>query len=434
MVEYTYMNKSRLHVLRLLEKIGLISTVGVTIFLGWALVNRDSFGVEIIAISVTILVLGLALYLFTANSISKRISILMTQSEFANNSQFLALAERSPLPYLTIDGKGRILSINQAGVQLFHSNIESLLQSNFLDRLVTSEKSDISMIASKIKAGIKLSDVELALRTDNQENIWVLFSSYTNAQAGQTMISLVNVTQAKKVDEAKSEFVALATHQLRTPIAAIRWNTELLQKKVPVSLNESTGHYFAKINRNIDRMTSLINDFLNVSKLELGTFATEPKVVNLKEFVNNAVDEFNEKFEQKLIKLERRELPSEFSFSTDERLLQIIISNLLSNAVKYVKDSGTIWFTTEINNSMLTIQVADNGIGIPNNEIGSLFTKFYRATNAKSLQTQGTGLGLYVVKQAAEQLGGTIAVASDLDKGATFIVSLPLRDVSGLPI
>lgn len=434
MVEYRSMFNSKLRGLRFLEKIGLLVTVGSASFLVWALIYNNSFRVEIIAIVVATLVSGLVLYLFTANSLSKRISILMAQSDFSNNSQFLALAERSPLPYLTIDGKGRIISINQAGVQLFHSNIESLLQSNFLDRLVTSEKSDISMIVSKVKAGIKLSDVELALRADNQEDIWVLFSSYTNTQNGQTMISLVNVTQAKKVDEAKSEFVALATHQLRTPIAAIRWNTELLEKRIPESLNETTGHYFAKINRNIDRMTSLINDFLNVSKLELGTFATEPKVVNLKEFVNNAVDEFNEKFEQKLIKLERRELPAEFNFTTDERLLQIIISNLLSNAVKYVKDSGTIWFTTEINDSKLNIQVADNGIGIPTNEISSLFTKFYRATNAKSLQTQGTGLGLYVVKQAAEQLGGSISVASDLDKGATFIVSLPLRGVSGLPI
>ena len=427
MVEYIDMTNSRFRILRLLEKISLLITTGATLLLGWEFFYNSVVRVEILSIAAAAFVIGLVLYFLIANSISKHISILMTQSDFANNSQFLALAERSPLPYLTIDGKGRILSINQAGVQLFHSNIESLLQSNFLDRLVTAEKSDISMIVSKVKAGIKLSDVELALRTDSQEDIWVLFSSYTNVQTGQTMISLVNVTQAKKVDEAKSEFVALATHQLRTPIAAIRWNTELLEKRIPESLNESTGHYFKKINRNIERMTSLINDFLNVSKLELGTFATEPKVVNLKEFVNNAVDEFNEKFEQKLIKLERREISDEFSFTTDERLLQIIISNLLSNAVKYVKDSGTIWFTTEIHDKNLTIQVADNGIGIPTNEIGSLFTKFYRATNAKSLQTQGTGLGLYVVKQAAEQLGGSISVASDLDKGAAFTVSLPLN-------
>jgi signal transduction histidine kinase len=334
------------------------------------------------------------------------------------------------VPYITIDKKGNILSINQAGVKILHSTIDSLLQSNFLNRLVASEKSDISIIVSKIKAGLTLNDVELALRPDNREDVWVLFSSHTNKQTGQTTISLVDVTQAKKVDEAKSEFVALATHQLRTPIAAIRWNTELLKKRVPDSLSESTERYFAKINRNVDRMTSLINDFLNVSKLELGTFATEQKVIYLKDFVDNAIDEFNDKFEQKFITLERNELPLDFSFVTDERLFQIIISNLLSNAVKYVKESGTIWFTTQVHNNMLTIQVADNGIGIPVNEIDSLFTKFYRATNAKSQQTQGTGLGLYIVKQAVEQLGGTISVMSDFDKGAAFTVALPLRDLS----
>ncbi len=424
------MNQKRLSGLRFLEKIGLLVSVGTAGFIGWHFAYKSSVPLEFVIGAGVALLFGVVLYVMTSRIISERISILVTQSNFSNDTQSLLLFERSPVPYVTIDKKGNIQSINQAAVKILNSTIESLLKSNFLNRLVASEKSDVSIIAGKVKAGLTLNDVEVALRPDNDDDIWVLLSSYTNPQTSQTTISLVDVTQAKKVDEAKSEFVALATHQLRTPIAAIRWNTELLKKRIPAEVSESTERYFAKINRNVDRMTSLINDFLNVSKLELGTFATEPKVINLQEFVNNAVDEFNEKFEQKFISLERKELPADFSFVTDERLLQIIISNLLSNAVKYVKDSGVIWFTTEVHDNMLIIQVADNGIGIPANEIGSLFTKFYRATNAKSLQTQGTGLGLYIVKQATEQLKGTITVMSDFDKGAAFTVSLPLRDLS----
>ncbi len=420
------MDNSKLNWLRILEKICLFATYSIALFIVGIYFYEISISIYITIGAFVSLLLGVIFYALTAMAISKRISILITQSNFSNDTQFLSLFERSPVPYITIDKKWNIQSINQAGVQILNSTIKSLLQSNFLNRLVASEKSDISIIASKIKAGITMNDVELALRPDNHDDVWVLFSSYTNAQTGVTMISLVNITQAKKVDEAKSEFVALATHQLRTPIAAIRWNTELLKKRVTESLGDKADKYFDKINRNIDRMTSLINDFLNVSKLELGTFATEPKQIYLKNFVDNAVDEFNEKFEQKLITLERKELPPEFTFTTDERLLQIIISNLLSNAVKYVKESGTIWFTTQLQDNTLTIQVADNGIGIPVGEIDSLFTKFYRATNAKSLQTQGTGLGLYIVKQATEQLGGTISVMSDFDKGAAFTVSLPL--------
>lgn len=416
--------------MRIVEKISLLMATTTLVFIGWVYVNQADIRVEITVGAFIVLVIALASYAMSTRLISKRISILATQSDFANDTQFLSLFERSPVPYITIDKKGKILSINQAGVQLLHSTIESLLQSNFLDRLITSEESDVSIIASKVKAGITINDIELALHADDHDDIWVLFSSYTNKQTGQTMISLVNVTQAKKVDEAKSEFVALATHQLRTPIAAIRWNTELLKKQIPENLNDTTARYFTKINRNVDRMTALINDFLNVSKLELGTFATEPKMINLKDLIDYAVDEFTDKFEQKFIKLERNELPLDFTFSTDERLFQIIVSNLLSNAVKYVKESGTVWFTTDAHDNMLTIQVADNGIGIPKSEIDNLFTKFYRATNAKAQQTQGTGLGLYIVKQAVEQLGGTISVMSDFEKGAAFTVSLPLSDIA----
>lgn len=418
--------RRRLKLLRLAEQIGLtLLVISALITTGYLLDSGFEEKEILIGTAVTFLV-GLLMFTQAGRVIQRTIEVLVSQTDFATNEQFLSLFERSPVAYVTTDKKGKILKVNQAGVQLLNGTIESLTRTNFLDRFVASEDSDVSIIANKIKAGITLNDVQIALRPDESDDVWVLLSSYMNVHTNENFISLVNVTQAKKVDEAKSEFVALATHQLRTPIAAIRWNVELLKKRIPPDLTDTTTKYFEKVNNNIERMASLINDFLNVSKLELGTFAAEKQFINLRQFIDAALDEFADKVEQKFIKIERIELPSEFSFNTDVRLIQIIISNLLSNAVKYVNESGTIWVTTNTQEHRLVIQIADNGIGIPENEIGDLFTKFYRASNAKQRQTQGTGLGLYIVKQAVEQLGGTISVMSNADKGAAFTVSLPL--------
>jgi signal transduction histidine kinase len=179
-------------------------------------------------------------------------------------------------------------------------------------------------------------------------------------------------------------------------------------------------------------MVSLINDFLSVSKLEMGTFASNQEAVNLTEFVDSIVDEFSEKISQKGLTLNRVDNPPQLQVMTDSRLLHIIVSNLLSNASKYSNPNGTLEFSYTLEGTMLEIVIKDDGIGIPENELERLFSKFFRATNAQVHQTQGTGLGLYVVKQSVEKLGGTIAVSSQENAGAQFTVKLPVTVLSNV--
>jgi signal transduction histidine kinase len=142
--------------------------------------------------------------------------------------------------------------------------------------------------------------------------------------------------------------------------------------------------------------------------------------------LDSIVGEFTQKFYEKNITLERTDQVPNLSLTTDERLLHIIFSNLLSNATKYVKESGTITMTTGVVDNQFVFHIVDDGIGIPKEEVDKLFTKFYRASNATKHQTEGTGLGLYVIKQALELLGGTIALETDTEQGADFIVILPI--------
>lgn len=354
---------------------------------------------------------------------------LFSQEDYdlmVKSRQFLSLYRQSPIPYLTIDRTGMIVMHNLAAIRLFQTNAE-VLTGKVLDSFLRHEnETELSLILGKLQTLATVGETETQIETMRGEIKWVLISVYASEESDERLVSLVDITHQKKVDLAKSEFVALATHQLRTPITAIRWNTELLAKTMKDTKTEKQDRYLEKIERNVRRMLALINDFLSVSKLETGTFSTDLSKINMAEFMESVIDEYAETIEQKQLQLERKFGSGELEFQTDSRLLHIIVSNLLSNAIKYTVDGGALLIAFSEQDDELSIEIADSGIGIPEEELPNLFTKFFRASNAQTYRTEGTGLGLYIVKQSVEKLGGTITPHSVLEQGTHFEVRLPL--------
>lgn len=344
-----------------------------------------------------------------------------------SKDKFILLYERSPVPYCILDSTGRIVMYNLAAVRLFESDTEKLLGTPLLERILHDDEALLQTIKTGLQHTRPLVDVEVQVETDEKHIRWVTLSSFLYERDSEYLVSLMDITHRKEVDAAKSEFVALATHQLRTPIAAIRWNVELLTKSVRDIATEKHHAYLQKIERNVLRMNDLINDFLNVSKLEMGTFATESESVDLEAFCRSVTDEFAEIVASKTITLNEQYDPAARAMHTDPRLLHIIVSNLVSNAVKYTPEQGTVTVRYALDDGTVTFVVSDTGIGIPEEEVPTLFTKFFRASNAQLHQTQGTGLGLYVVRQSAEMLGGTIEVETKENNGTTFTVRLPYQ-------
>lgn len=298
---------------------------------------------------------------------------------------------------------------------------------NLLSLFVVTHEYDSSVLRGKIRAELTIKDEEAPLQTVGDGLVWVSVSVYTSYNKHERLVALVDMTEKKQVDTAKSEFVALATHQLRTPIAAIRWNVELLTKSLKEIQTDAQARYLEKIQRNTFRMVSLINDFLSVSKLEMGTFASAPEVIDMSEFMTSILEEFPEKITEKQLVVTRQDTPKHLRITIDSRLLHICISNLVSNAVKYLSPQGTLLVSYTLRGTSLEIVVADNGIGIPVAEQNQLFSKFFRATNARSHLTEGAGLGLYVVKQSVDQLGGTIEFTSTEGEGTRFTIVLPVQ-------
>ena len=243
------------------------------------------------------------------------------------------------------------------------------------------------------------------------------------------VVVIHDVSEERRVDKAKTEFVSLASHQLRTPLSAINWYTEMLldEKTAPMS---SKGQDCVKgISRASRRMVGLVNALLDASRLEMGTFALERMPVDVIEVAETCLDELRPLIEEKNQVLIRSFGKGLDKIETDPRLLEMIFQNYLSNSVKYTKVGGEIKLTVKKEKDLLLISVADNGIGIPENHKKGIFGKLFRADNARIVDPDGFGLGLYIVKEAAEKMGGKVWFESEERKGSTFFASLLLVPV-----
>lgn len=243
------------------------------------------------------------------------------------------------------------------------------------------------------------------------------------------VVVLHDVTREREIDRVKSEFVSLASHQLRTPLTAINWLTEILLSESTGTLNPEQKSQVEETLKSSKRMVSLIDALLNVSRLELGTMPIKQKVVNIADAVKICVEELEPKISKKNIHLMIQFDKTLRSFQTDPKLLDIVILNLLSNAIKYSRPKGNVSLIISKQVDNIKIDITDNGIGIPLKQQGMIFTKLFRADNALAADPDGTGLGLYLVKAVTESLGGNVSFVSTEGQGSTFSISLP---ISGL--
>jgi len=236
-----------------------------------------------------------------------------------------------------------------------------------------------------------------------------------------------DVTAGKTIDRAKSEFVSLASHQLRTPLSIISLYGELVLSGADGALNRKQKQYLQEIQIANKRMSDLITALLNVSRIDMGTLAVESKPTNLISVATSVIQEIQPEILRKnhrFVKTYDEKLPIVF---TDPRLTRNVLQNLLSNAVKYTPKHGSLALNIKRRKNDVMITVQDSGIGIPKNQHSKVFTKLFRADNAQEKEADGTGLGLYIVKSFVDQLGGTVSFKSRENKGAAFFVTLPLE-------
>lgn len=241
-----------------------------------------------------------------------------------------------------------------------------------------------------------------------------------------------DITLEKEIDKAKSEFVSLASHQLRTPLSTINWFSEVLLDGEKGELPTEQRHYIEEIYKGNKRMIHLVNSLLNASRLELGKYFMEPETVDVSELSSEVLSEILPQCEIKKIQLLTRIDSPLPHMIVDPKIFKIIMQNLLSNAVKYTPNEGSVSLRVSSDpEGYCVITVRDTGYGIPKDQQEKIFTKLFRADNIRHYETEGTGLGLYIVHSLVEQLGGKISFTSAENEGSTFIARIPFISSSG---
>lgn len=334
-----------------------------------------------------------------------------------------------------VDKNLKIILYNQAAAKISGYSTSEARGKNYRDILkfihdktgeVSSEFIDNALRTGKIQEMSK----DTVLVNKSGERVAVADSAAPLVGRDGKVIGCVvvfrDVTKEREVDRAKTEFVSLASHQLRTPLSAINWYAEMLIAGDAGKVNPEQKEYLEEIYKGNQRMVDLVNSLLDVSRIELGTFAVEPVTVDLRAILDIIVNELKNKIDSKKLNFKSRVDSKLKTYSGDPKLLNIIFQNLISNAVKYTPDKGEVKVDIKkgVDNVMITI--ADSGIGIPAGQQDKIFTKLFRADNVRETDTEGTGLGLYIVKSIIEQSGGKISFVSKQDKGTVFTVLLPI--------
>lgn len=232
-----------------------------------------------------------------------------------------------------------------------------------------------------------------------------------------------DITKAKEIEKSKNEFVSLASHQLRTPLTAINWYTEMLLGGDAGKLNEKQKGYIEELEGSSRRMTDLVSALLNVSRIDLGTFTINPKPTDIVKISKTVIKDLFVKINNKKIKVveEYGKLPE---IKADPNLVNIILQNLITNAIKYTPELGTVRIGIKEEGEYIVVEVEDNGYGIPAYQQDRIFEKFFRADNIVPIETDGNGLGLYMVKQIIASVGGSISFTSKEGEGTTFVVKM----------
>ncbi len=281
------------------------------------------------------------------------------------------------------------------------------------------------LITQKKELEVKSTEITI-LNTNLEKKIAerTMMLKEAMAQLEQSNYELTNaLDKEKELNELKSRFVSMASHEFRTPLSAILSSTTLISKYTNAEDQDKRNKHIHKIKENIKHLNNILEDLLSLGKLDEGIIRLEEEVVVIKEWFNEIIDDLKGiiKANQKINFYQS----GRQSISTDSKLLKNIMINLISNASKFSEEYGEINVSCDVQSNLMTIKVKDYGIGISKEDQEYLFERFFRSKNASNIE--GTGLGLHLVKKYLELLNGDISLESELNNGTIFILTIPVN-------
>jgi PAS domain S-box-containing protein len=275
----------------------------------------------------------------------------------------------------------------------------------------------------KVSTEIRKLNVELEVKVE--ERTMILKEALQRLEQSQTELSEA-LDKERQLSEIKSRFVSMASHEFRTPLSTVLSSASLLEKYKTTEEQEKRSRHIDKIKNSVRHLNDILEDFLSLGKLDEGKVESHAGDFELKTFMKDIIDEM-----QGLLKKDQQiklNYEGDATIFSDKKLLKNILINLITNAIKFSGEGTKINMETKVDNESAVVAIADQGIGIAEDDQEHLFSSFFRGANA--INIQGTGLGLHIVKRYIDLLGGSIQLKSELGQGTTITLTIPAKPIT----
>ncbi|MDD5422354.1 MAG: ATP-binding protein [Candidatus Omnitrophota bacterium] len=356
----------------------------------------------------------------TLNNMAEDIESKITEIK-AQNQKLAAIFSSMVEGVIIIDREGRIVSINPTIEKIFGVLKKDAHGRAFLE---TIRNNDISEVINAVLRDGQVASAHIELvypiRGIFEVNAAPIFD---NEDVSGCLVVIHDITQIRRLETIRSDFIANVSHELKTPLTSIKGFVETLLDGA-VDDRENSREFLRIIQEHAERLNSLVDDLLSLSHLESKEIALEKKEIHLRRLAEGIILGFKSQLRKKSIEV-MNELAPGISVMADENRIEQVLTNLIDNAIKFNKDKGSIRIVGEEKDGEVKITVEDSGAGIPEKDIPRIFERFYRVDKARSRELGGTGLGLSIVKHIVELHGGKVGVESVEGFGSKFYFTLP---------
>ncbi len=356
--------------------------------------------------------------------------------EEMNVSQLIAEKKKSeaivasiPDPVIMTDKANNLLLMNQAALRLLHIRGTDWKEKPF-DQIVADQRWRELLSRSGISEDeLARHETLLSIQQPGKQMLYFRPRQTTIVDESRNILGVVtllqDVTRFKNLDRMKSEFIATVSHELRTPLTSINMAVDILSQEVLGVVNAPQRDMLATAKDDCERLTKLVKELLDLSRLESGKYELKREIINLRLLVDEALKPLRLQFRERSIHLET-EIPQEMGeIRGDHQQLSWVITNLVSNALRYTPADGTVTIRSDLIDDSVRISVKDSGRGIPADAIEVIFDKFVQVKQSTDATPGSVGLGLAIAKEVVEAHGGKIWVESSVGKGSTFFFTIP---------
>jgi PAS domain S-box-containing protein len=326
---------------------------------------------------------------------------------------------------LVFNSENRLFLINPAAERFLQVKEDEVIGKSILE---LSGFPRISPIGSLVGGGLEeCFRQELSFNSDLVLEITSIHMRVEGERVS-TLIILHDVTREKLAERMKAEFVTLAAHQLRTPISGVKWSLRALLDEDMGKISKKQRDILEQAYKTNNKVVNLISDLLNVAEIEEGRYLKKLSLWSIEDIISSVIGDFEEQFKKKGIKVRLLKPEGDMpKVMVDVEKLKLAFGNIINNAIKYTFGGGKIKVSLAKHEKYIEVQVEDTGIGIPLSQQNKVFNKFFRSSNVMKIDTEGTGLGLYIAKNIIEAHNGRIWFESEENKGTTFHFTIPIK-------